>query len=121
MYDVHQLSLDAHCSCRIHHCKTNACRLNRGTSERSSAKGRPVGLLIAWLLAERPCQQSHKNMLKAKTRTAQDLTDLSLEKRITSRDWARANGLAVLFEYERPRKKDRKGNFLEPEEPLHAL
>ncbi len=119
VFDVSRNSLDAHCG-HLHHVnKKNPCRLCRGCTEsvRSKAKGRPVGLLIAWLMSARPTQKQHTGMLKTSEQQPPDLVDLSHETRDRWRQWAKTHGLQPALDLERPRRKDRAGNFLEPEEP----
>ena len=113
-------SLDAHCGNSLHENKKNPCRVCRGLDKgsRNEHKGRPVGLLIAWLFADRSTQKLHGDVLVAKRRTKDDIESMSHESRVRARQWARTNGLEHLFALERPRRTDSDGNFVEPEEPL---
>jgi hypothetical protein len=81
-------------------------------------KGRPIGLLVAWLFSDRALKADHTKMVKTKDQNAADRESLSHESRTRAREWARNNGLSELFEKERPRRQDSNGLFLEPEEPL---
>lgn len=76
------------------------------------AKGRPVGLLIAWLWSarERPSRAAHADMVVLKRRTDDDKLALSLETRQVARNWAREN-IPFVLTLERAQRPG------EPEEP----
>jgi hypothetical protein len=110
-------SLDAHCSCPGHEDRRNPCRLNRTRIQCkrgvNQARGRPLGLLMAWLACacEKVSQTKHKDMLYEKRRDVGDEEFLSLAKRQAGRQWLVDHGFAVLLSRERPRRGG------EPDEP----
>ena len=117
---VHNLnanSLDAHCACEAHRNPSNPCRLNRTVDSdgrgRANARGRPLGVLCAWLQAgaTRANRDLHHKMHNARARQDHDLEDLSVEKRQTARQWLIDNGFHGLLAIERDQ---RAGEPLEP-------
>lgn len=102
-------SLDAHCACDHHRVKSNPCRLNRTTQPDArrphSARGRPLGLLLAWLRAgpSKPDRERHHKMLNSKVRQPGDLEELSLPNRQAGRQWLVDHGFQDLLDLERPR------------------
>jgi hypothetical protein len=123
VYQVGADSLDAHCGCCTHKDKKNPCRLNRSLlgTKNNVHKGRPIGLLIAWLFSERATRIDHGNMVKLKHQTKADMKSLSHETRAKAREWASTNGLGVLFTYERPRRVDAAGLFWNQRSHLVSL
>jgi hypothetical protein len=101
VYDESRHSLDAHCGRCDHDDRRNPCRVNRiSVSGKSEAQGRPLGLLIAWLFADRATRSAHHGMVVPKRQTVQDLADLCYAQRCKGRQWARDNGLAELEDLE---------------------
>jgi hypothetical protein len=105
-------SLDAHCDCAAHKNPSNPCRLNRGTETADEKRGRPLGLLMAWLAMghARPTRKLHHNAGFWKSITDADLLYLDKTNRLRGRKWLRDHGLEVLFTFERNKRPD------EPEE-----
>ncbi len=118
VHDVARNSLDAHCGSLQHVNVKNPCRLNRTLLPgRHPAQGKPVGLLFAWLFAnaKRPSQCLHHQMTVKRHQTADDLKELSFDKRVAARKWARDHGLAFLETYESHADK------LNPQEPAEFI
>jgi hypothetical protein len=117
VFNSTELSLDAHCSHPEHRCTRNPCRLNRSSEEcrrgLNMARGRPLGLLMAWLAAggRKSSMEKHKATLKPYERDEGDLEFFSLEKRTAGREWLKIQGHATLL------AKERKRRTGEPEEP----
>ena len=116
VHDVVRNSLDAHCACDRHRNPSNPCRLNRTADRRggnNGARGRPLGLLLAWLRAgpARATRELHHKMVNKKLCQPHDIDDVSLAKRQEARQWLKDNGFDALLGRERPRLPD------EPEEP----
>ena len=118
VYNVAARSLDAHCNCEAHkQNRRNPCRLNRTIDADSrrgqSARGRPLGFLLAWLWHSDACgdSPSHKNAAKPKECTDADREALSLTRRQAARQWAKDNLPSAVFE------KERIQYLSEPEEP----
>ncbi len=78
------------------------------------ARGRPLGLLTAWLAAggHKPDMRAHKDMMKPKEQQPGDLELLSLERREAGRKWLTDNGLTSLL------GKEREQRTGEPAEPV---
>jgi hypothetical protein len=115
VHDVGRSSLDAHCGLEGHKCPRNPCRLNRGVTRapgcRNPHKGRPLGLLIAWLFAVRPDRETHGHVCIARHQTPEDVESISLARRQAARQWAKDHGLGHLEALERPK------DDLEADEP----
>lgn len=95
------MSLDAHCS----HCTAKLNRKFLGSARRpeSSPQGRPMGLLLCWLMQSCNGDASHHRRAVA---------SLSLEDRMAARIWGMSLGtLDMCFAKERPPRRD------EDEEP----
>ncbi len=116
VYNAAAESLDAHCSCFAHRNPSNPCRLNRTRTggRGQTARGRPLGLLLAWLRAS-PChitRDRHKHMVDVKKRQPGDELFFALDKREFARQWLVDNGLNDLLGLERPQR------IGEPSEPV---
>ncbi len=96
-WDENRNALDAHCACKLHEDRKNACRAGRTCKagpRGGGAQGRPLGLLVQWLRApHRATKQLHTGMLTS-DQTLEDFLWFSYENRCAARDWARLNGLA---------------------------
>jgi hypothetical protein len=120
VYNVAAESLDAHCSCKTHKSPSNPCRLNRtrfgfkGKGKGNPARGRPLGLLLAWLRAgpSKRERDQHKHMVDPRRKAEGDDLWFTLDKRQVARQWAVDHGLIDLLGLERPL---RVGEPIEPE------
>jgi hypothetical protein len=106
VYNPADKSLDAHCN---HGCHA-ACRLNRTINEGPrAAQGRPMGQLLAWLLAQGnyTCRQLHFDVRK-------DEAVVGFPQRLAARNWGKLYPqLAGAFAKERPMDGRDRG-FEEP-------
>jgi len=78
------------------------------------ARGRPLGLLMAWLAAAecKASRDKHKHMVNPKHKEPGDELWFSHEKRVAGRQWLIDHGYADLLAKERP---CRPGEGDEPE------
>jgi hypothetical protein len=113
VHDVGRKSLDAHCENPAHDFPGNPCRRNRTLEPgKTSARGRPLGLLCRWLeAAHKLTAEEHCDMLVLKRQTAEDRAFLAWDHRNASRLQAVAT-YPVLATLER---KPRDGEREEPD------
>ena len=109
-------SIDAHCSNPDHYLPGNPCRLDRQTSilRGPLAKGRPLGLVLAWLKHGAACttRAQHKDAVKPGKQTPADKAALSQDGRAVMREWGMLNGLSSVASSGRAKRA------LEPDEPV---
>jgi hypothetical protein len=93
--------LNAHCLDRRHVCGGKTCHMDRTIGAKRDGQGRPVGLLVAWLLMhgsdEFPSKKSHQDAKK-------ELRQLPVRQvRVAAREWAhQQDDTHQLFELELP-------------------
>jgi hypothetical protein len=95
-------SIAAHCP--VH---GRTCRLNRTlkAGKPGTARGRPIGSLIAWLWAasEHDSQASHMRLVNGNPKPAEAVVQMGHAKRVECRQWAEAEpSMASALELERP-------------------
>lgn len=109
-------SLDAHCSCEAHLDKKNPCRLNRThvacARGLNQARGRPLGLLMAWLKASSRHASRRKHHGMVSSDDPEDVDLLSFDRRVAGRAWLVQNGYDELLALER---RLRAGELDEPD------
>ncbi len=86
----------------------------KGVRGNNPARGRPLGLLLAWLVAasRKGDRKAHGDMLVAKRQTPEDLELLSLSVREAGRRWLVDHEMHDLLSLERPLLPG------EPDEPI---